>query len=116
MRIKSRVYSPRESINIFIKNNPDSNIDRFRLVLVDKLRVLHEAIVSFPNGYSKGNMRIDLRTVDSLLNGGVLNVQLYDYSNTVEPLQESLIFIQPSKKLKLDIAFNKAKYLSLIHI
>ena len=110
MRIKSRVYSEKESINIFIKNNPDSNIDRFRLVLVDKLRVLHEAIVSFPNGYSKGNMRIDLRSVSSLLNGGVINVQLYDYANTVHPLQESLIFIEPKGKLKMGISFDKPKY------
>jgi hypothetical protein len=110
MKIKERVYGWKEAINIHIKNNDDSEFDKFRIVLVDKLRILHEAVVSFPEGFNKGNMKIDLRSIPSLLNGGVLNIQLYDFYDTSEPLQESLVFIQPSKKLNLDLKFDKPKY------
>ena len=110
MKIKERVYGWTEAVNIHIKNNKDSQFDKFRIVLVDKLRVLHEAIVSFPEGFNKGNMKMDLRSIPSLLNGGVANVQLYDFYDTTEPLQECLIFIQPSKKLNLELKFDKSKY------
>lgn len=110
MRIRERVYSNQESINIHIKNNQYSEFDKFRLVLVDKLRMLHEAVVSFPPGFNKGNMKINLRTVGTLLNGGVLSLQLYDYMNTTEPLQECLVFVYPAKKLEFDIMFDKTKY------
>ena len=110
MKIKQRVFNWNDSINIQIKTNEHSDYEKFRLVLVDKLRILHEAIVSFPSGFNKGNMKIDLRSVMSLLNGGVLSVQLYDFNETTDPLQECLIFVQPKHKLKLDISFDKAKY------
>lgn len=110
MKIRERVYSNQESINIHIKNNQYSEFDKFRLVLVDKLRILHEAIVSFPPGFNKGNMKINLKTVGTLLNGGVLSLQLYDFLDTTEPLQECLIFVYPAQKLNFEIMFDKSKY------
>lgn len=110
MKIKERVYGWGDSIKVHIEKNKFSDFEKFRLVLVDKLRLLHEAVVSFPSGYNKGNMKIDLRAIPSLSNGGVLSVQLYDFFDTAEPLQECLVFVYPSKKLNLQMKFDKKKY------
>jgi hypothetical protein len=108
MKLNKKVLQWGEKLNIKIEKSKIVIEKDFRVVVLDKLRLYSEVLVSMDKATSS-EVELDFSKMD-LENGGALTVQLYKAVQTAEAVQESLIYLEPKEKLGIQLSFDKERY------
>jgi hypothetical protein len=108
MKLNKKVLQWGDKLNIKIEKSEIVMEKDFRVVVLDKLRLCSEVLVSMDKATSS-EVELDFSKMD-LENGGALTVQLYKAGQTAEAVQESLIYLEPKEKLGIKLSFDKERY------
>jgi hypothetical protein len=108
MKLNKKVFKWEDKLNIKIEKSKTVMEKKFRIVVLDKLRVCSEVLISMDNA-NTSTVQLD-SSIMHRENGGVLTVQLYKAGQTAEAVQESLIYVEPKEKLGIHLSFDKERY------
>ena len=108
--VSARVVDWGQDLKIGLERKQGTLLDKYRLVLMDKMRVHFETEVAFESERKLLRLSLELSKL-RLANGGVVQLQVYKSSNTRAICQESLLFVRPPKKLPIRVETDKQKYL-----
>lgn len=107
MTLNKKVFKWGETVLVQVQKAGSVMAKDFQLVLLDKLKVQTERLLKV----EKEEAQISLNLTDiSLENGGVFTLQLYKSGNTTEAIQETLIYVEPKERLRVDVSFDKTRY------
>ena len=104
-----RVYSRGEKMEVKLTKSKGMMAQKFILVLGDKIKTKYVTHIQMDKQSDTFTKPVELKKIKDL-SGGVYTFQLYKVSQEEMPLQEILIYVEPSNKLKLGLTFDKKVY------